>query len=254
MHKISIIHADTEFLERCRDALEGAGFSVETHRNGLAAMRIFERRMPDVVVLSMSDESLESMRILQMIRSRSTIPVVLLTTSVEEVDEVMGLRLGADAILRMPVAKRVIVEWVRSLLKRHEALRASSDPARQSMDIVTVGHLRMDPALHLASWRGQDLSLTATEFKILAALTARPGLVKTRAALIDMVHTNSDFVDERTIDSHVKRIRLKIRAIDPGFDAITTLYGVGYRFSPPETERQGWPERDGRPLAIGMSR
>jgi two-component system, OmpR family, response regulator ChvI len=254
MQKISVIHGDAEFLEGCRDAFECAGFAVETHRTGQSALRTLERRMPDVVVLSMSDESLEAMRILQMIRNRSTIPVILMTENAEEIDEVMGLRLGADAILRMPVAKRVIIEWIRSLLKRHEALRASVDPSRQALDAVTVGHLRMDPALHLATWRGQDLSLTATEFKILAALTARPGLVKSRAALIDMVHSNSVYVDERTIDSHVKRIRLKIRAIDPAFDAITTLYGVGYRFSPPETPKQLRQEPDHRPYAVVASR
>lgn len=235
MHKLAVVHEDLEFLQNCRIALEAAGFAVETHRSCQLALKAFDRRMPDVVVLSMGDESIEAMRVLQQIRAKSTIPVVLLTTSSEEVDEIMGLRLGADAILRMPLANRVIVEWVRSLLKRHEALLASVEQARQMPQAVTVGDLIMDQARHMATWKDADLTLTATEFKILAALASRPGLVKSRESLISMVHSNSVYVDERTIDSHVKRIRLKIRAVDPDFDGIHTLYGVGYRFAIPKS-------------------
>jgi two-component system response regulator ChvI len=159
-------------------------------------------------------------------------PVIFLTSKDDELDEALGLAMGADDYISKPFSQRLLLARIRALLRRQELARgeaaASSDEAEQPL--IERGRLVMDPARHKVLWDGKDVTLTVTEFLILEALAQRPGVVKTRNQLLDIAYQEDVYVDDRTIDSHIKRIRRKFRAADPEFDAIETLYGVGYRF------------------------
>ncbi|MGH7103113.1 MAG: winged helix-turn-helix domain-containing protein, partial [Acetobacteraceae bacterium] len=166
---------------------------------------------------------------LQRLRSRTSLPVIFLTSKDEEVDELMGLRLGADDFIRKPFSQRLLIERIRALLRRNEAGRAEGSGGATS-GVMVRGELTLDENKHRCLWRGEDIQLTVTEFLLVKALAARPGLVKSRDQLIDAAYGENIYVDDRTIDSHVKRIRKKFRGGDEQFNQIETLYGIGYRY------------------------
>jgi two-component system response regulator ChvI len=151
--------------------------------------------------------------------------VVFLTSKDDELDEALGLRMGADDYITKPFSQRLLLERVRAVLRRGELADA---PASESM--ITLGNLVMEPDRHSCTWKGRDVKLTVTEFLILAALARRPGVVKNRDQLLDAAYGEAAYLDDRTIDSHIKRLRRKFRDTDPEFDAIETLYGVGYKY------------------------
>ena len=166
------------------------------------------------------------------VREFSSIPVIFLTSKDDELDEALGLAMGADDYISKPFSQRLLIARIRALLRRQELARgeAAATADEPEPPLLERGRLVMDPARHKVLWDGKDVSLTVTEFLILEALAQRPGVVKTRNQLLDVAYNDDVYVDDRTIDSHIKRIRRKFRAVDPEFDAIETLYGVGYRF------------------------
>ena len=175
---------------------------------------------------------LDGMELLRRLREFSSIPVIFLTSRDDELDEALGLAMGADDYISKPFSQRLLIARIRAILRRFELARGE---AAQSQDepeqpLLERGRLVMDPARHKVLWDGKDVTLTVTEFLILEALAQRPGVVKTRNQLLDVAYQEDVYVDDRTIDSHIKRIRRKFRTVDPEFDAIETLYGVGYRF------------------------
>lgn len=232
MHRVLIVHRNADFVQFCRDVLQGAGFAVESARTAEQASQAFYRNAPAAVVLDMSDEQLDGIRIMQRLRCNQTIPVLLLTDSAEEIDEIMGLRLGADTVLHQPVSAHLLMEWVRSLVKRHDMLVSSRATSRMLQSAINVGPLALDPDRFSATWAGEEIPLTITEFKLLAALTTRPGIVRSREALLEVIHAHGEDVDDRSIDCHVKRIRSKLRELAPEFNCIQTVYGAGYRYRP----------------------
>jgi two-component system response regulator ChvI len=155
--------------------------------------------------------------------------VIFLTSKDEELDELMGLRLGADDYITKPFSQRLVLERIRALLRRNEAARGEGSGAPAS-GVLTRGNLTLDENRHLCLWKGANVQLTVTEFLLVKALAARPGIVKSRDQLIDAAYGENIYVDDRTIDSHVKRIRKKFRTVDNGFAQIETLYGIGYRY------------------------
>jgi len=172
---------------------------------------------------------MDGMELLQRLRSRSAMPVIFLTSKDEEVDELMGLRLGADDYITKPFSQRLLIERIRALLRRNEASRAEGSGAPPG-GIMVRGDLTLDETKHQCTWHGKPVQLTVTEFLLVKALAARPGMVKSRDQLIDAAYGENTYVDDRTIDSHVKRLRKKFRAVDDDFDGIETLYGIGYRY------------------------
>ena len=174
---------------------------------------------------------MDGMEVLRRLRQTSQIPVIMLTSKDEEIDEILGFNLGADDYIHKPFSQRLLIERVKALLRRTGARRrraralgrelGQGDQARQAV---------MDPARHESTWDGKPVKLTVTEFLLLQALAQRPGFVKSRDNLMDAAYDDQVYVDDRTIDSHVKRMRKKFRVVDPEFDAIETLYGVGYRY------------------------
>ena len=176
---------------------------------------------------------MDGLELLRRLREKSAIPVIFLTSKDDELDEALGLAMGADDYIAKPFSQRLLIARIRAILRRTELAQASADgrarkpPPRRSMR----GRLSMDPARHRVTWDGDDVTLTVTEFLILETLAQRPGIVKTRNQLMDAAYQDDIYVDDRTIDSHIKRLRRKFRQVDPEFDAIETLYGAGYRFS-----------------------
>ncbi|KIC21197.1 response regulator transcription factor [Leisingera sp. ANG-Vp] len=232
MSKIALVDDDRNILTSVSMTLEAEGFEVETYNDGQAALDAFNKKLPDMAVLDIKMPRMDGMDLLQRLRQKTQMPVIFLTSKDDEIDEVLGLRMGADDYVKKPFSQRLLVERIRALLRRQEAI--SSDAAGGSSPETKVmerGNLRMDPLRHAVSWKGKDVSLTVTEFLLLQALAQRPGFVKSRDQLMDVAYDDQVYVDDRTIDSHIKRLRKKMRSADSDFAAIETLYGIGYRYN-----------------------
>ena len=199
--------------------------------DGLEVLELTSKLRPDVILLDLVLPKLDGMEVLRRLRQTSQIPVIMLTSKDEEIDEILGFNLGADDYIHKPFSQRLLIERVKALLRRTGADGVEPEPsAEASGKAIKRGKLTMDPARHESMWDGRPVKLTVTEFLLLQALAQRPGFVKSRDNLMDAAYDDQVYVDDRTIDSHVKRMRKKFRAVDPEFDAIETLYGVGYRY------------------------
>lgn len=226
---IALVDDDRNILTSVTMTLEQEGFQVRTYTDGESALQGLTARPVDLAVLDIKMPRLDGMELLQRLRARSSLPVIFLTSKDEEVDELMGLRLGADDYIRKPFSQRLLIERIRALLRRNEASRAEATGTGHS-SVVVRGDLVLDETKHTCMWRGEDIELTVTEFLLLKALAVRPGMVKSRDQLIDAAYGENIYVDDRTIDSHIKRIRKKFRAVDDTFNQVETLYGIGYRY------------------------
>ncbi|ARE41032.1 DNA-binding response regulator ChvI [Rhodovulum sp. P5] len=211
--------------------LEAEGFEVETYNDGQSALDAFNKRLPDMAVFDIKMPRMDGMDLLQRVRQKSKMPVIFLTSKDDEIDEVLGLRMGADDYVKKPFSQRLLVERIRALLRRQEVIAADDGPAPEDSKVMVRGNLTMDPLRHAVAWKGKDVALTVTEFLLLQALAQRPGFVKSRDQLMDVAYDDQVYVDDRTIDSHIKRLRKKMRQADPDFSAIETLYGIGYRYN-----------------------
>ena len=231
MSKIALVDDDRNILTSVSITLEAEGFEVETYNDGQSALDAFAKRMPDVAVLDIKMPRMDGMDLLQRMRQKTRIPVIFLTSKDDEVDEVLGLRMGADDYVKKPFSQRLLIERIRALLRRQEAVAANAADEGEEARIMARGNLTMDPLRHAVTWKGRDVALTVTEFLLLRALAQRPGFVKSRDQLMDVAYDDQVYVDDRTIDSHIKRLRKKLRAVDEGFSAIETLYGIGYRYN-----------------------
>ncbi|KUJ85068.1 two-component system response regulator [Ruegeria marisrubri] len=232
MSKIALVDDDRNILTSVSMTLEAEGFEVETYNDGQAALDAFNKKLPDMAVLDIKMPRMDGMDLLQRLRQKSQMPVIFLTSKDDEIDEVLGLRMGADDYVKKPFSQRLLVERIRALLRRQEANATDTGSSGVGeAKVMERGHLRMDPLRHAVSWKGIDVSLTVTEFLLLQALAQRPGFVKSRDQLMDVAYDDQVYVDDRTIDSHIKRLRKKMRTADPEFSAIETLYGIGYRYN-----------------------
>ncbi|MEQ9489964.1 MAG: response regulator transcription factor [Alphaproteobacteria bacterium] len=229
MHKnsIALVDDDRNILTSVSMALESEGYEVRTYTDGEAALHGLSSKQPDLAVLDIKMPRMDGMELLQKLRNTTQLPVIFLTSKDDEVDELMGLRMGADDYIRKPFTQRLLIERIRALLRRVDADKG----AKQSDGgTITRGHMVLDSDRHQCSWKDQPVQLTVTEFLILKALASRPGHVKNRDQLMDAAYGENIYVDDRTIDSHIKRLRKKLRQVDDEFGHIETLYGVGYRY------------------------
>jgi two-component system response regulator ChvI len=231
MSRIALVDDDRNILTSVAMTLEAEGFEVETYNDGQSALEAFNRRMPDMAVLDIKMPRMDGMDLLQRMRQKTSIPVIFLTSKDDEIDEVLGLRMGADDYVKKPFSQRLLVERIRALLRRQEAINTGEAAATEETRMMERGALRMDPLRHSVTWKGMEVSLTVTEFLLLQALAQRPGFVKSRDQLMDVAYDDQVYVDDRTIDSHIKRLRKKMRSVDDTFSAIETLYGIGYRYN-----------------------
>ncbi len=228
-HSIALVDDDRNILTSVSIALEAEGFKVQTYTDGASALRGIGQRPVDLAILDIKMPRMDGMELLQRLRRQSQIPVIFLTSKDEEVDEILGLRMGADDYIKKPFSQRLLVERIRALLRRNEE---GAEPAGEGDGAPTMarGELVLDSARHLCTWRGRPVDLTVTEFLIVKALATRPGHVKSRDQLMDAAYGEHVYVDDRTIDSHIKRLRKKFKAVDADFAQIETLYGIGYRY------------------------
>jgi len=231
MSRIASVDDDRNILTSVAMTLEAEGFEVETYNDGQAALEGFNKRMPDIGVFDIKMPRMDGMDLLQRVRQKSSMPVIFLTSKDDEIDEVLGLRMGADDYVKKPFSQRLLVERIRALLRRQDAMAGETIEETEETKVMVRGELVMDPLRHAVKWKGTDVSLTVTEFLLLQALAQRPGFVKSRDQLMDVAYDDQVYVDDRTIDSHIKRLRKKMRNTDDTFSAIETLYGIGYRYN-----------------------
>jgi two-component system response regulator ChvI len=231
MSRIALVDDDRNILTSVSMTLEAEGFEVETYNDGLSALEAFNKRMPDMAVLDIKMPRMDGMDLLQRLRQKTSMPIIFLTSKDDEIDEVLGLRMGADDYVKKPFSQRLLVERIRALLRRQDAIAGEEIEETEDTKVMVRGELVMDPLRHAVKWKGKDVSLTVTEFLLLQALAQRPGFVKSRDQLMDVAYDDQVYVDDRTIDSHIKRLRKKMRNTDNEFSAIETLYGIGYRYN-----------------------
>src|SRR5687768_7501077 len=229
---IALVDDDRNILTSLSVALQSEGFITRLYSDGEAALRALTENPPDLALLDIKMPRMDGMELLRRLREKCDFPVLFLTSKDEELDEALGLAMGADDYITKPFSQRLLIARIRAVLRRTE-MRAQ--PEQEGDEAVAAeiarGRLRMDPARHRVRWNHRDVTLTVTEFMILEALAQRPGVVKSRNQLMDVAYHDDIYVDDRTIDSHIKRMRRKFREVDGEFKAIETLYGVGYRFA-----------------------
>ncbi|HWW63470.1 MAG TPA: response regulator transcription factor [Sphingomonadaceae bacterium] len=229
---IALVDDDRNILTSVSIALQSEGFAVRVYSDSETALKALLENPPDLAVLDIKMPRMDGIELLRRLREKSAIPTIFLTSKDDELDEALGLAMGADDYITKPFSQRLLIARIRAILRRTEARAAPEpQPDEPPAERIVRGRLEMDPARHRVQWAGQEVTLTVTEFMILEALAQRPGFVKSRDQLMDTAYQDDVYVDDRTIDSHIKRLRRKFRAVDPEFRAIETLYGVGYRFA-----------------------
>ncbi len=238
---IALVDDDRNILTTLSIALQAEGYATRLYSDGETALAALVSNPPDLAVFDIKMPRMNGMELLQRLRATSDLPVIFLTSKDEEEDEEAGLAMGADDYIAKPFSQRLLLARIRAILRRAGPLPEGGAPAGEGAadDLADPraepsferGRLVMDPARHLVTWDAAPVSLTVTEFLILEALAQRPGVIKSRNQLMDAAYPDDVFVDDRTVDSHIKRLRRKFRLVDPEFGAIATLYGAGYSFS-----------------------
>ncbi len=228
-HTIALVDDDENIVTSVAMALEAEGYTVESYGDGEEALAGLTRKPVDLAILDIKMPRMDGMELLGELRKKDNLPVIFLTSKDDEVDEVLGLRMGADDYIKKPFSQRLLIERIRALLRRRDA----DLDGGESKDTLRRGELVLDSTRHLCTWKDQEVNLTVTEFLLVEVLARRPGHVKSRDQLIDAAYGEHIYVDDRTIDSHVKRLRKKFRDLDPEFKEIETLYGIGYRYRNP---------------------
>ncbi|HEV2562920.1 MAG TPA: response regulator transcription factor [Rhizomicrobium sp.] len=231
MATIALVDDDKNILTSVSMLLEQEGYHVRTFSDGASALTALSASPPDLAILDIKMPRMDGLELLRRLRQNADLPVIFLTSKDEEIDELMGLNAGADDYIRKPFSQRLLLERVKAVLRRAEGNKAGAaangEPKKEAL---VRGKLALDPQRHECTWEGKPVRLTVTEFLILQCLAQRPGFVKSRDNLMDAAYDDQVYVDDRTIDSHIKRLRKKFKVVADDFDAIETLYGVGYRY------------------------
>jgi two-component system response regulator ChvI len=226
---IALVDDDKNILASVSMLMEQEGYQVRSFSDPAAALTALTAAPPDLAILDIKMPRMDGLELLRRLRqANENLPVIFLTSKDEEIDELMGLNAGADDYVRKPFSQRLLLERVRAVLRRAEAKPAAGTEPKK--EVLVRGKLALDPQRHECTWEGKPVRLTVTEFLILQALAQRPGFVKSRDSLMDAAYDDQVYVDDRTIDSHIKRLRKKFKVVADDFDAIETLYGVGYRY------------------------
>jgi len=229
---IALVDDDRNILTSLSIALQAEGFVTRLYSEGQSALKALIENPPDLAVCDIKMPRMDGIELLRRLRECSALPVIFLTSKTDEPDEALGLAMGADDYIAKPFSQRLLIARIKAILRRSEMARRDAEPHGDDLpEPLMRGNLAMDTARHHVTWKGEPVTLTVTEFLILEALAQRPGVVKNRNQLMDAAYHDDIYVDDRTIDSHIKRLRRKFREADPEFNAIDTLYGAGYRFA-----------------------
>ncbi|MGB3455208.1 MAG: response regulator transcription factor [Litorimonas sp.] len=231
MATIFLVDDDENILTSVSMYLEGEGYDVRKFHDGASALEALKKSPPDLAVFDVKMPRMDGIELLRRLRQTSNLPVIFLTSKDDELDEAIGFSMGADDYITKPFSQRLLGSRIKAVLRRAR-LSGTPDEASEDGDgkIIRRGKLVLDPNRHACTWKDGEVRLTVTEFLILEALARRPGYVKSRDQLMDAAYDDQIYVDDRTIDSHIKRLRKKFRKTDPDFDGIETLYGVGYKY------------------------
>ena len=229
MVKICLIDDDQNILASLSLALKSEKFDVETYSDGISGLEALKNNNFDIAILDIKMPRLDGLEVLQKLRNSSDIPVIFLTSKDDEIDQLLGLKMGADDYITKPFSQKLLIERVKVILKRTSS--SSKENEVNSDSLIERGNLLLNMDRHECHWKEERIKLTVTEFLLLESLVNRPGYVKNRDQLMSAAYSDDLYVDDRTIDSHIKRIRRKFKAIDKDFNSIETLYGVGYRFN-----------------------
>ena len=229
MVKICLIDDDQNILASLSLALKSEKFDVETYSDGISGLEALKKDDFDIAILDIKMPRLDGLEVLQKLRNSSDIPVIFLTSKDDEIDQLLGLKMGADDYITKPFSQKLLIERVKVILKR-TALPTNENIGKND-SLIERGNLLLNMDRHECHWKNERIKLTVTEFLLLESLVNRPGYVKNRDQLMSAAYSDDLYVDDRTIDSHIKRIRRKFKAIDNDFNSIETLYGVGYRFN-----------------------
>jgi two-component system, OmpR family, response regulator ChvI len=230
---IALVDDDRNILTTVSIGLQAEGFATRLYTDGPTALKALLENPPDLAIFDIKMPRMDGLQLLEQLRAKSALPVIFLTSKDEEPDEALGLAMGADDYIAKPFSLRLLVARIRAILRRSELVRSGDDALAGDdghPEPIRRGRLVLDPPRHQVSWDDRPVALTVTEFLLLEALATRPGVIKSRNQLMDAAYSDDVFVDDRTIDSHIKRLRRKFRAVDPDFSAIETLYGAGYSF------------------------
>ena len=229
MTTLALVDDDENIVASLKIFFEAEGYNVRTYHDGEAALPALTETPPDIAILDVKMPRMDGMELLRRLRQTSELPVIFLTSKDEEIDEAIGFNIGPDDFVRKPCSNRLLAERVKAVLRRARGGASGTEEGDQKP--IVRGKLTLDPNRHACTWDGHPVRLTVTEFLILQALAQRPGYVKSRDQLMDAAYDDQIYVDDRTIDSHIKRLRKKFREVTDEFDAIETLYGVGYRYT-----------------------
>jgi len=249
MPKVALVDDDRNIVASLSMALKAEGFEVVCYTDSVVALEGLLAAPADIGVFDIKMPRLDGLGLLRRLREKSPMPVIFLTSKNDEIDELFGLKIGADDYITKPFSQRLLVERIRTVLRRAKArqkptqkpiakttaqnTQAESVAKENETSIMVRGRLKLDKERHECLWDEKHVNLTVTEFIIVEALALRPGFVKSRDALMDAAYDAQSYIDDRTIDSHIKRLRKKFRQVDKDFAAIETLYGVGYRYKDP---------------------
>ena len=225
---IALVDDDRNIVSSVSLALESEGYRVNSYLDGVEALSGLKNMPADLAVIDIKMPRMDGMELLAKLREYSSMPVIFLTSKDDELDEMLGLRMGADDYIKKPFSLKLLIERIRALLRRSSIDRGNKI---EESDLIIRGNLILDNSRHQCTWKGEPVDLTVTEFLLIGSLASRPGFVKNRDQLMDAAYGENIYVDDRTIDSHIKRLRKKFKSVDPGFSNIETLYGVGYRYS-----------------------
>ena len=228
MTNICLIDDDQNILASLSLALKSEGFIITAFSDGLSGLNSLKEDKYDIAILDIKMPRLDGLEVLQKLRQTSNLPVIFLTSKDEEVDQLLGLKMGADDYITKPFSQKLLIERVRAILRRSKELKNTDNI--ENNDIIKRGKLSLNMNRYECFWAGIPIKLTVTEFLLLESLASRPGYVKSRDQLMSAAYDDDIYVDDRTIDSHIKRLRRKFKNLDEDFESIETLYGVGYRY------------------------
>lgn len=232
MATIALVDDDRNILASLSIALQADGYSTRIYSDGEMALDALIKSPPDLAIFDVKMPKMDGIELLRRFREKCNVPVIFLTSKDDELDEALGLAMGADDYIAKPFSHRLLMARIKAILRRSQYNQTiPKSPVDQEAELIIRGPLEMDPARHRVKWQDQLVTLTVTEFIILELLASRPGVIRSRGQLMDAAYQDDIYVDDRTIDSHIKRLRKKFKAHDPEFSAIDTLYGAGYRFT-----------------------
>ena len=230
---IALVDDDINILTSLSIALKSEGYEISTYNNGEEALKGLLENPPDLAILDIKMPRMDGIELIKRLNKQSEIPVIFLTSKDDEYDEILGLRLGAEDYITKPFSQKLLIERLRVIMRRQDRMAEMVFPHSDEpdeADNIQHGDLILNNAMHECYWKQKKVDLTVTEYLLIKSLAVNPGHVKNRHQIMNYAYSDDTYLEDRVIDSHIKRVRKKFRDVDPEFDHIETVYGLGYRY------------------------